>query len=80
MPTPLTPPPLPADPFVTITQHGGELRLNSNLQGPQALPTIRQLLLQGADLVLVEVLKAELRGGPQQVVVAPGTLNGLLRR
>ena len=76
MPTP-QPPPMPADPFVTITQHGAQLSLNSNLQ---ALPLIRQLLLQGADLALLELLKAELRGGPQQVVVAPGMLNGLLRR
>ena len=77
MPTLRTPPSIPADPFVTITQHGAQLSLNSNLQ---ALPLIRQLLLQGADLALLELLKAELRGGPQQVVVAPGTLNGLLRR
>lgn len=67
-------PPLPVDPFVTVTQHGAALRLNSNLQ---ALPLIRQLLLQGADLALLEQLKVELQGRQGQIVVpmlhlAPG--------
>lgn len=69
------PPPVPTDPFVTITQHGTQLSLNPNLQ---ALPLIRQLLLQGAGLALMDLLKAELRGG-QGLVVVP-TLNGLGRR
>jgi len=71
-------PPLPPDPQVTVTQRGGQLAIESNLTGPQAVTIMRQMLQQAADVALVELVKQATQG-PQQVVLAP-ELPGLRKR